>query len=114
MKIYKNQYFYEFSYTKNLNIQCRFGIIAAVKTIKDVKKGDEFLVHYGYPIVQGPRWYKKLFEEHSKKNPGASTNFDYMLDNISRNNEINFDEDFDSTVKQKRKMKNLLGSTYWY
>ena len=92
----------------------RFGLIAAVKTIKDVKKGEEFLIHYGYPIQESsPRWYNKLFEEHSKKNPGASTDFDYLINNIA-DNRIDIDDDYEATVKKRRKMKNIMGTTYWY
>ena len=92
----------------------RFGLIAAVKTIKDVKKGEEFLIHYGYPIQESsPRWYNQLFKEHSKKNPGASTDFDYLINNIA-DNKIDIDDDYEATVKKRRKMKNIMGTTYWY
>ena len=80
-----------------------------------MKQGEEFTLHYGYKIHNNPpRWFKKLFEEHKKKNPNADTNFDHVLDNISFRNEIQTDTDFKSTVEQRKKMKNLLGSTYWY
>ena len=92
----------------------RFGLVSAVKTTKDVKEGDEFLVHYGYKVKTGPRWYKKLFEEHKKKNPNANTNFDYVLDNLSFNNEIKTEADLKLGAQQRKKMTNLLGSTYWY
>ena len=47
----------------------RFGLVVALKTLKDVKKGEEFLVNYQYPYKMGPKWYKKLFKASAKNNP---------------------------------------------
>ena len=75
-------------------------------------------MHYGYPLQENSaRWYKKMFEEHKKKSPGASSNFNTGIDNISkmlRNNVINLEDDFETTKTKRRQMKNILGTTYWY
>ena len=99
----------------------RFGLVTAVKTFKDVKQGEEFLVHYGYPLQENSaRWYKKMFEEYKKKSPGGSLvqpNFNTGIDNISKmleDNGIDLEADFETTKTKRRQMKNLLGTTYWY
>ena len=39
----------------------RFGVINAVKTMKPIKKDEEYFASYGYPLASGPKWYRELY-----------------------------------------------------
>ena len=39
----------------------RFGVINAVKTMKPIKKDEEYFASYGYPLANGPKWYRELY-----------------------------------------------------
>ena len=41
----------------------RFGVINAVKTMKPIKKDEEYFASYGYPLASGPKWYRELYIE---------------------------------------------------
>ncbi len=48
----------------------RFGMIASMTTTREVKKGEEFFLHYGYRLGPGaPDWYKRQYEELLKERP---------------------------------------------
>lgn len=41
----------------------RFGLIRAFYTNKEVKKGEELFISYGYPVESGPPWYRELYNK---------------------------------------------------
>uniref|UniRef100_A0A0K2TBW1 SET domain-containing protein n=2 Tax=Lepeophtheirus salmonis TaxID=72036 RepID=A0A0K2TBW1_LEPSM len=45
----------------------RFGLIRSFPTIRDIKKGEELFISYGYREDGAPPWYKSLYEEKFKK-----------------------------------------------
>jgi len=115
----------------------RFGLVMALKTLRDVKKGEEFLVDYQYTYNQGPKWYKELLISSLKKNPEMKSTHAHLLHNVdldhldnqlkdthdvmeqsSINNDIGAgDEDevpTPSITKDPKVDQNLLGTTYWY
>ena len=114
----------------------RFGLVVALKTTRDVKKGEEFLVNYGYHYNIGPKWYKELFRASMKKEPKMKKTHAGLLhgvddDNLdaeikdtplpvhlSISNDIEVtDEKLDvinESVEEKPIIHNILGSTYWY
>ena len=119
----------------------RFGIIVAVKTRKLVPKGEEFLVHYGYPYSHGPLWYQALFKKSIKKNPKLKEKYKHLLVGVDLDAEtkqvdgdlptpVAIDEPVENVepteeeelpeglvIEEKfdrSKQKNLLGTTYWY
>ena len=114
----------------------RFGLVVALKTIKDVKKGEEFLVNYQYPYKMGPKWYKKLFKASAKKNPAIKNQLKHLLHNVdldtvdnelndanvletsSINNDIGIEEEDElpetPVTERPTVAENLLGTTYWY
>ncbi len=48
----------------------RFGMIASMTTTRDIKKDEEFFLHYGYGIGPGaPRWYMAQYEQLIKDRP---------------------------------------------
>ena len=116
----------------------RFGLIAALKTTRDVKKGEEFLAKYDYQYQQGPRWYKENFKAAMKKNPEFKESHAYLTNNVPNADLEKLDaeiKDFElpahmtllnevETEPKEEKMakksspipiiNRLLGSTYWY
>ena len=36
-------------------------MINAVKTMKPIKKDEEYFASYGYPLANGPKWYRELY-----------------------------------------------------
>ena len=42
-------------------LNLRFGVINAVKTMKPIKKDEEYFASYGYPLASGPKWYRELY-----------------------------------------------------
>ena len=116
----------------------RFGLIAALKTTRDVKKGEEFLAKYDYQYQQGPRWYKENFKAAMKKNPEFKESHAYLTNNVPNADLEKLDaeiKDFELPAhmtllnevepepKEEKMVKKsspipiinrLLGSTYWY
>ncbi len=45
----------------------RFGQIMSVVASRDLKAGDEVLVHYGYSIASSPEWYRAQWADHLRK-----------------------------------------------
>lgn len=41
----------------------RFGFIRAFYTLRDIKKGEELFIHYGYNVEKGPIWYRELYQK---------------------------------------------------
>ena len=122
----------------------RYGIITAVKTVKAVPKGTEFLTYYGYQYKHAPLWYKQLFKKSMKKDPELKKHYPRFAKEAESCAEttvddeplvadaqfMNVDDDDDDvkedlqdeqrneppvvTKMEKPKVKNLLGTTYWY
>jgi len=44
-----------------------FGKIRCIRTIKEVKRDEEFFVDYGYEEGTGPHWYEDFMKGHWKK-----------------------------------------------
>ena len=47
----------------------RFGIVNAVKSVKSIKKDDEYFASYGYQMTSAPKWYRELYKKFAKENP---------------------------------------------
>ena len=45
----------------------RFGLIVAIKAIKDMAEGSEVLVNYGMGMADAPIWYKMLWVKHLRE-----------------------------------------------
>ncbi|TRY64354.1 hypothetical protein TCAL_03641 [Tigriopus californicus] len=41
----------------------RFGFIRAFFTLRDIKKGEELFINYGYSTETGPKWYTELYKK---------------------------------------------------
>ena len=128
--VYDNQFWINELYYFHL---FRFGIVVAMKTTKKVKKGEEFLVNYGYGYKHAPVWYKELFKISVKKNPELKKTYKHIINGVdldaeiknveipvalAMNNRLNEEEDEKDvkipTPDEKPKVQNLLGTTYWY
>ena len=51
---------------KNYAYLVRFGRIMSVVAMRDISKGEEVLVKYGYDLRIAPDWYKQLHAQHRK------------------------------------------------
>ena len=47
----------------------RYGIVAAIKTKRYIKKDQELFADYGYDFHTSPKWYRYLFRQYVKENP---------------------------------------------
>ena len=44
----------------------RFGLIVAIKAVRDLSEGEEVFVNYGMCMAEAPDWYKSLWVDHLK------------------------------------------------
>ena len=40
----------------------RFGLVRAFHTNRDIQKGEELFISYGYSASSGPKWYRQLYD----------------------------------------------------
>ena len=45
----------------------RFGSVMSVVATRDIRRGQEVMVDYSYPLSSCPGWYSKLWEKHIDK-----------------------------------------------
>ncbi len=41
----------------------RFGLVQGIFTTRDVKRGEELFINYGYRPGKAPDWYRQLYNE---------------------------------------------------
>ena len=46
-----------------------YGIVVAIKTIEDIKNGQEIFADYGYGFGVSPKWYRHQFRNYARENP---------------------------------------------
>ena len=51
------------------NLIYRYGIVVAIKTIEDIKIGQEIFADYGYDFGVSPKWYRYQFRKYARENP---------------------------------------------
>ena len=51
------------------NLTFRYGIVVAIKTIEDIKIGQEIFADYGYDFGVSPKWYRYQFRKYARENP---------------------------------------------
>ena len=51
------------------NLIYRYGIVVAIKTIEDIKTGQEIYADYGYGFGVSPKWYRYQFRNYARENP---------------------------------------------
>ena len=62
----------------------RFGFIRAFHTNKDIKKGEELFISYGYPVESGPPWYTELYNKTVEEHKMKGINSDRLMKAIAK------------------------------
>ena len=68
----------------------RYGIVAAIKTKRYIKKDEELFADYGYNFHTSPIWYRYLFRQYVKEKP-TKMNLMRLDDELNKaeKNEVN-------------------------
>ena len=76
----------------------RFGLVRVFFAARDITKGEELFINYGYSAENGPKWYRELYS-HTMATMGKDGFDPIVLANIIRRGELEQNQNTEETEK---------------